>query len=599
MSDLLEGLNREQRDVVLHRSHCLTIACPGSGKTKTLATKAAHLLNAGEKVAAVTFTRDAALELRERIIKIAKPGCKPRLLVGTFHSIDMLMAFPKKSGDFGRAILADAKSPFTKPWNIVKEGVRRNYIVRALRDAGMKLTVDEASTIIEHLKSNPTALDIEDDHRAMVESYVNLMTESGHIDFQDIILNTNAALRNKTLDTLKVDHLMIDEYQDTDKAQLEWTMHHGRAGVPITVVGDDDQSIYAFRNALGFAGMDLFAKEFNAMRVLLGTNYRCRAEILAVAEKLIQRNTERIDKVLYAHKGKGGYVSHEAFKSENDEIEAVCVDAENALADNCSFAVIARTNRQLVGIEASMVTRGIPFIKTDGKSIFDYAEIQVTAAALRTTINPKPNDVDMVLGWAGMSVEDTKGIRRAFGNNIVIGSPKDFKNLNVSEKGVEIWRSFAAVQGVNALNTQNGKASLAVEGMLEWLSNHLVKPNSPVMLDVAHKMFKPPTGQSLEDHLAYLRSQELKNRDSAKAGAEDEVPQNRILLTTAHSSKGLEFDRVWIIGMNTGVFPSDKSSIEEERRLMFVAMTRAREILFISSLSEIKPSLFLYDCGLI
>lgn len=598
MSHLLEGLNREQRDVVLHRSHCLAIACPGSGKTKTLATKAAYLLDGGEKVAAVTFTRDAAIELRERIIKIAKPGCKPRLLVGTFHSMDMFMAFPKKNGDYGRAILADMKSPFKKPWNIVKEGVRRGYIVRALREAELKLSFEEATAIIEHLKSNPTALDIEDSHRAMVESYIRLMSESDHIDFQDIILNTNAALSNKTLDTLHVDHLMIDEYQDTDKAQLEWTRHHGKAGVPITAVGDDDQSIYAFRNALGYSGMDQFAREFNAMRVLLGTNYRCRAEILAASETLIQRNTERIDKVLYAHKGSGGSVSHEAFKSENEEIDAVCVDAENAIVDNCTFAVIARTNRQLIGVEGAMITRGIPFVKTDGKSIFDYSEIQVTAAALRTTINPKPNDVDMLLGWAGMSDDDAKGIRRAFGNNIVIGSPKDFKNLKVSEKGVDIWRSFAAVQTVNALNVANGKPALAVVGMLEWLSNHLVKPNSPVMLDVAMKMFKPPTGTSLADHLAYLRNQELKNRDSAKANA-DEEPQNRILLTTAHSSKGLEFDRVWIVGMNTGVFPSEKSSIEEERRLMFVAMTRAREALFISSLSEIKPSLFLYDCGLI
>lgn len=597
---MLESLNPEQREVALHRGHCLAVACPGSGKTKTLATKAAHLLNEGSRVAAVTFTRDAALELRERIVALAKPGCKPRLLVGTFHSIDMLMAFPGKfKGDFGRSILADVKSPFTKPWNIVKEGVRRSYILRAIRESGLKIQIEEASALIELAKGAPATVNLDDYQKVMVETYGQLMEESGHIDFQDIILNTNAALRNKTLTPLPVDFLLIDEYQDTDAAQFEWSMMHGKAGISITAVGDDDQSIYAFRRALGYEGMDRFAKEFNALRVLLGTNYRCRAEILGSAEKLIQRNTQRIAKILYASKGPGGLVQWETFKDEASEHAAVAEEAHVAIQEGATFAVIARTNKELTGLQAAMVTRGVPFRKTDGKSIFDCPEVQVYAALLRTIIKPVPNDVDQVLAWAGMTEEDSREIRKLFGTAIRIGSHLDFKNSKISKTGIEIWRSFAKKHAEWIGRLEGSEFALLNAGVMEWLCDHLQKPNRPEILAAAERMFLV-RGDSLPKHLAHLRTVEMNTREDEKQTASDaEESRNVALLTTAHSSKGLEFDRVWIVGLNTGSFPADKSSLEEERRLMFVAMTRAREMLWVSATKDKKPSVFAFESELL
>lgn len=603
MKELLAELNPEQREVALERSHCLAVACPGSGKTKTLATKAALLLNEGARLAAVTFTRDAALELRERIVALAGPGCKSRLLVGTFHSIDMLMAFPgKHSGEFGRAVLAGMKTPFTKPWNIIKEGVRRGYLIRAIREAGLKIPRDEASSLIELYKASPSAVVLDDQQRIMVEHYVALMEESRQIDFQDIILNTNAALKNKTLSPLGVDFLLIDEFQDTDQAQYEWAAHHGRAGISTTVVGDDDQSIYAFRRALGYEGMDKFAREFNAHRVLLGSNYRCRAEILSAAETLIRRNTQRIDKILHAAKGQGGFTQWESFKDEESENVAVVVEAKIALDEGATFAVIARTNRELIGIETQMLAKGVPFRKNDGRSIFECPEVQVFAALLRTLIKPVPNDVDQVLAWAGMTEADTREVRRMFGMNIRIGSTVDFQNSKVTKEGVEIWRHFAKK------HTEWTSAAAAhlydglIFGVFEWLGETLQKPHQYHILEAAKVLFEVrdrDKGNTLADHLNLLRNLEMTIRAESKGNGQPADPKKVAWLMTAHGSKGLEFDRVWLVGLKTGSFPSEKSSLEEERRLMYVAMTRAREMLWVSATRDKKPSVFVIESGLL
>ena len=599
MNDILSELNPQQREVALHAGHCLSIACPGSGKTKMLATKAATLLNEGERVCAVTFTRDAALELRERTMKLADPRTKGNLLVGTFHSVCMLMASPRKhQGEFGRSILSKMQSPFSSPWNLVKEGVRIGYIIRAIRESGTKVKLRDATPIIELAKEAGTIPeDLDPELQAMVSIYIKLMEEANVIDFQDIILKTNLALRNKSMSTLPVDHLLVDEYQDTDKAQYEWTAHHGRAGVALTVVGDDDQSIYAFRRALGYSGMERFANEFGARQVQLGINYRCRTEILRAAETLISRNTERIEKRLFAQKGEGGVVNWERFKDASTEYAAVAEEAAGALAEGATFAVISRTNDELTLLQAAMHMRGVPHRKTDGRSIFDCPEVQVYAALLRSLVKPASNDLDQVLAWAGMENDDAGKIRRLFGTNIFIGSKDDFQNAGISARGSEIWRTFAKRHGAWLSQLQQGHMATVNYGVYEWLGETLQKPHNPAVLDAAHQMYEFD-GTTLEDHLAKMRARELSQSQADKKGAEHEDQAPVAMLTTAHGSKGLEFDRVWIVGLQAGSFPSEKSSLEEERRLMFVAMTRAREALFISATKEKKPSMFIFEAGI-
>lgn len=591
MKELLDSLNPAQLEAVTHAGHCCVIATAGSGKTKMLAVKAARRLSEGARVAAVTFTKEAALELRSRIVEYAGPGCRQRLLVGTFHSVDMLMAFPgKTNGIFGGSILADIKTPFTEPWNLVKEGVRRSYLIRAMQEANVSMKLDEATAIIESIKDARSLAGYEDNVVEMFETYCSQMRDAKVIDFQDIILKTNEALRDKLLTALPVDDLLIDEFQDTDKAQFEWATHHGKAGISVTAVGDDDQSIYGFRRALGYEGLQKFTKEFNARRIMLGSNYRCRSEILSAASILIGRNTERIEKQIVAAKGEGGIVMWEIFDDKSSEANAVAEEAFLAQGEGVSFAVISRTNNELIEVERSLIDRGIPFKKADGSSIFDRPEIQVYAALLRSIINPKPNDVDLVLAWAGLSASDAAEVRKLFGTAIRMGSKADFQNSKMSEAGIDIWRSFAKKHS-EWINLHSHKLfSLLNVGVHSWLSDHIQKPNNIEILKTAYYMFEVETG-TLEDRVKQMRDAENNVKDKKVVG-------NPIYLLTAHGSKGLEFDRVWIIGMEQGVFPSEKSSLEEERRLMFVAITRAKEILMVSATKLKKASIFLSESGI-
>jgi DNA helicase-2/ATP-dependent DNA helicase PcrA len=591
LKEALASLNPAQRETVLYLGHCLAIATAGSGKTKTLAVKAAKLLLEGQHVAAVTFTREAALELRERIVSLAGDQCQPRLLVGTFHSVCMLMAFPSRSkGIFGRSILSAMKSKLTEPWVLVKEGVRRGYLIRAMEDSGVKLAIDEATALIEKYKESRSTIGLEDSTIEMMNNYLRLMDSAKVIDFSDIIIKTVEGLKDKTISPLAVDHLLIDEYQDTDKIQYEWSKLHGISGISLTAVGDDDQSIYGFRRALGYDGMQMFTTQFNAHRILLGANYRCRAEILGAADQLIRRNTERIEKQLIAHKGAGGIVTWEIFDSKTNEANAVAEEAYAAMVDNASFAVLSRTKSDLFDVERALIERGVPFRKADGESIFNRQEVQVYAALLRSLIKPIPNDVDQVLAWCGMGMTDAAEIRKLFGPIIRMGSKADFANSKITDAGIETWRAFAKKYSEWQALIEKKLFSLLNAGTFMWLSEHLKKPHSIDVLSVARDMYEVQK-DTLVEKLKIMG-------DIERNLTKKETTGYAASLMTAHSSKGLEFDRVWIVGLRNGVFPSDKSGLEEERRLMFVAITRAREMLFASVTNDCKPSIFIAESGI-
>lgn len=594
LGDPLANLDPEQREVALFPGHCLAVACPGAGKTGTLAAKAAHLLLQGYRVAAVTFTRESALELRHRIVTLSGPSSKPRLLVGTFHSIDMLMAFPGRNSEYGRAILQDMKSEFTSPWNIVKEGVRRSYIIRAIQAVGIKnMDLNVASNWIEVCKEMPDHKNAEPEILEMVSVYGDLLLKAKQIDFQDILLLTNKALKEKTITPLPIDFLLVDEFQDADEAQSIWTEIHGRSGAAVTAVGDDDQSIYAFRRALGFEGMDRFAQRFGAHRVLLARNYRSHSEILDVASNLIAKNIIRIDKQMVSHKGAGGTVVWETFANRALEANAIAEEAFVAQGKNVDFAVIAQTNRELDEPERALLDRGIPYKRTDGSSIFDCPEVQVYAALLRTLIKVKSNDVDLVLGWAGMSPEDCLEVRALFGSRILVGGKNDFASSKLSDAGIDIWRSFAKKHNEWRVLYEKQLYKMLNSGIHEWLLETLLKPNRPKLVDVAFSMFEVGS-DTLEVRLESIKAAEERHK------RKDSDPEAWfVTLVTCHSSKGLQYDWVWIVGLEDGGFPNDKSSLEEQRRLMFVAMTRAKNILWMSCTTDKKPSVFVKESGVI
>ena len=595
-AEYLKRLNPEQLQAALCKTHCLVVAAPGSGKTGMLAAKAANLLSDGvTRVAAVTFTRDSAIELRHRILSLAGEAVMPRMLVGTFHSLDLLMAFPmKRKSLMGGDILSEMCSPFTKQWVLVSNGDRINHILRAMKEAKLEVSKEyshrNASKTIETFKA--TGVMPQDPQEArMVEFYADMMNRHGVIDFQDILLLTNAALKDGTMTPLAVDYLLLDEFQDTDQTQLDWAFAHGVRS-KLTAVGDDDQSIYGFRSALGYAGMTNFETHFRAEKIVLGTNYRSRAEILAAAGKVIIVNTigGRQDKVLFSAKGPGGLITWDRFVDPQAEGEA-CVDfIKKAILEVANVAVIARTNRKLDLIEARLFAQGIPFKRADGESILDSHEFALFNATLTCIKAPTAAAIDLLLGWAGVSDEDTREIHSKFGKEIKKKKLAEYKDTSLTPEGRKVWQTFA--KAINEWKTTvipKNMIYLLVTGISDWLNSYAPDNRSKGKFKMIGDMYMPTDYHTFFERIDYI---EKTRKDKGKNPAEGvELPKTFLL--TAHGSKGLEYDRVWVIGAESDAFPDPKSQEAEERRLFYVAMTRAREQLVISSSGAAVHSKFI------
>jgi superfamily I DNA/RNA helicase len=215
---------------------------------------------------------------------------------------------------------------------------------------------------------------------------------------------------------------------------------------------------------------------------------------------------------------------------------------------------------------------------------------------LRTLIKPVPTDVDTVLGWAGMTQSDTNAIRQLFGNQIKKGKLTDYRQVDITDGARRIWREFAKLHEEWALLAKKGRNELLCAGVYGWLGKTLSRPHSQNFLDIALRLYKPPKDKTLGEHLAFRKKQELQSDKDRKTG---EMAPGVVHLVTCHAAKGMEYDCVWIIGLDQGSFPSDDSLLEEERRLMYVAMTRARHFLQISATAQKLPSVFVYDAGLL
>ena len=591
--DYLADLNPEQREAALCRDHCMVIALPGAGKTKTLAAKAAFVLSDGQsRVAAVTFTRDAAVELRDRIVKIAGAGVLPRIVVGTYHSVDLLMAFPDRSkpGRMGSEILNGRVSPFKKKWVIAAEGHRRSYIARALQESGLGVDFEDAARIIEESKTNPQLAD-SPEKKQLVSTYQSLMARHEEIDFQDIILLTNAALANGSLAPLAVDMLFLDEYQDTDLKQYEWAAAHGRVGVKITAVGDDDQSIYAFRKALGYAGVELFRSQFAARTIVLGTNYRSHEEILASATLVVRNNVERVEKIAVAHKGYGGIAEWEGFADRECEADACALAAKAAHSEGKSFAVLTRTNARLEQVESRLIVRQVPYRRNEGESILDYRESALFSALVESVYKPSPKTTDEVMAWSRVSERDVAKLHAMVGGMIQRLHPTEMIEQGIDETSRSTWNRFAKLHGewkeqINANHA--GTSFLVRRGILTYLSEFATDKRSLSRLETISGIFECGEKSTLLDRLNLLRT-------AQKNQKKENVGQGTVQLMTAHGSKGLEFDHVWIAGAEEEVFPNKDASTEEERRLFYVAMTRARYRLTISKSGVKKPSRFIME----
>ena len=584
-------LNPDQQRVVDSDGHCLVVACPGSGKTRVITTKIGALLKRHERarICAVTFTRDAAGELTHRVIQevgdaLFKSACR----IGTFHSLAIRQL--RNHNKLGKVA-----SPLEQV-TFLKRAI-------ALGEPGMEY--EEATAIVEKAKGALGSVP-EQDH-PIYRAYTKLLASHKVCDLYDVIRDSVKMMKSKEINPYPVQFMLVDEFQDTDNIQLEWVLEHARAGSNITVVGDDDQSIYGWRGALGYGGMQTFMHETGAEKITLGVNYRCFEEILSSADKLIQHNGARIDKALVAGRGKGGSVKAQRAGSRLHEAEQVaeliqsdCIPLTNPgplfryTVPTGSWAVLARNRRLLDPIEEQLQARGIQYYRPPKESFWSRAPQSLMLSLLSALDGGNTGGIDHALNH-GLVVKVGKS-RAADAIKIVhdqfdggFGALMQDASIStgslMADEGAFIMDFASKLKGWYS-QVQEGRFNFAIRAVASWFA--------ALEDGEAQKERAVSAGSTLckLQGTITMRVNAITSLNNSK-----ERPQG-VQLQTMHGSKGLEFDNVWIVGTESTTCPSPKSpDHEEERRLMYVAMTRAKNNLIMSSEMSSDPSPFVLESG--
>jgi len=564
-------LNPHQERAVTATGHCTILACPGSGKTRVLSARAAHLLanNPKGRLCAVTFTRDAAVELRSRILQACGPAHARRLADGTFHSLALaqIKRFSKE-----------------RPPRLLAEGERLAVLRRCWKQHASNLSFESVIQGIDKVKSRLAPPMFSDPAmEAVFHGYQDLMESEGAMDFSDLLLTTVRKMTYGEVPPLPIRWLLVDEAQDMDEVQMEWILLHGRAGIEVTLVGDDDQSLYAFRHALGYEGLQEVTFALSASETTLPINYRCAPNILAHAAKLIAHNKNRAFKKISAHKEDPGEITILRLPDRWTEADQIVNTIINA-GDDHEWAILARTNLILDAAEVALSDSGIAYSRSGGKSIWEHSIGTVFAGLLRSALDDSWTGIANALSFCGIHAEWVNGhSRRTSGgcakrlesaiDQIHEEAPK--KTLTRLQMGLTSWRDQIA----------RGRPTLVVHGIAGFLTDYC-KHNQLNML------------RKLEAALAKMPGT-LAQRLSTLGRNNQARQKSTIQIMTLHASKGLEFDNVWIMGCEDGNLPHTDSTEEDERRLFYVGMTRARARLILSNaMEEGLESRFLEDAEL-
>ncbi len=607
---ILNGLNPMQQEAASTvDGPVLIIAGPGSGKTRTLTHRVAYLLATGRakpwQILALTFTNKAAREMRERALELVGPEAGKGLMMGTFHST------------FARVLRVEGeKLGYSRDFSIYdsddSERVVRNLMQRLRIDAktftprSMKNLISSAKNAMvgpdEYARLTASAA--QENAAKIYPIYENALRQANAMDFDDLLLkplelfSNHADVREKYQSKWR--YLHIDEYQDTNTAQYRIARTLADAHKNICVVGDDAQSIYAFRGA-DIGNILSFQKDYpNAQTVRLEQNYRSTGNILKLADSVIKRNTAQLDKSLWTDKEAGDYVILMESLSEKDEAQKV----ERTIRDYQvrggygyrDFAILYRTNAQSRSLEDQLRRGGIPYRIVGGVSFYTRKEIKDALAYLRLLVNP--NDVASLRRVINYP---TRGI-----GDKTIGQLVDSAN----ERGLTLWQTMEQPEDAGL----SSRAATAVDKFRFMIDQHTVALGKQPADEVARDLlaacgllgsFKDE--KTLEAQVRWENVQELLNGIAEHVQAREgqdlatflqdvtlltdadnqEDDQNVVTLMTLHASKGLEFPVVFITGMEEGLFPlakaaQDPSDLEEERRLFYVGVTRAESNLFIS-----------------
>ncbi|MDP3835285.1 MAG: 3'-5' exonuclease [Hydrogenophaga sp.] len=652
-SPLLAGLNAEQSAaVVLPAEHALILAGAGSGKTRVLTTRIAWLLQSGQVspggILAVTFTNKAAKEMMTRLSAMLPVNVRG-MWIGTFHGLcnRFLRAHHKLANLPATFQILDTQDQLSavkrlcKQFNVDDERYppkQIQYFISGCKEDGQR-------------PRDVVARD--DETRKKVELY-GLYEEQcqreGVVDFGELMLRSYEVLRDndpvREHYQRRFRHILIDEFQDTNRLQYAWIKMFSTppleglpgSGNAVFAVGDDDQSIYAFRGAR-VGNMADFVREFNVRhQIKLEQNYRSASNILDSANQLISHNTHRLGKNLRTDAGAGEPVR--VFEATSDFAEAQwMVDEMKQLARDgvarSEMAVLYRSNAQSRVVETALFNAGLPYRVYGGLRFFERAEIKHALAYLRLLENPHDDTsflrvvnfpprgigarsieqlqdvarasgcslhdaVSAVTGRAGVAIgafvakldvmrEQTEGSTLREIIELVLAHSGLIEHYRAEREGqdrvenleelVNAAESFVSIEGFG-----RDAVALPVDELGKPLTQSPVSQGLDPDLPVVNEPLAPDaeTGETLSPLAAFLTHAALESGDNqAQAG------QDAVQLMTVHAAKGLEFDCVFITGMEEGLFPhensmSDRDGLEEERRLMYVAITRARKRLYLS-----------------
>jgi len=641
MTDYLSGLNERQREAVLHiEGPLMIVAGAGSGKTKVLTTRIAHLMANGVdafNILALTFTNKAAKEMKERVEKILGNNEARNLYIGTFHSV------------FARILRAEAhRLGYPNSFTIYDTEDAKSVVKAVVNELNLDDKQYKPSTVYNRISSAKNALvgpveyandyylqqeDMRSNRPAISQvyaAYVQRCFKNGAMDFDDLLLKFYELLKNFPESLSKYQHkfryIMIDEYQDTNRAQYEIIKLLGAMHENVCVVGDDAQSIYSFRGAT-IENILQFQKDYDDVKVVkLEQNYRSTKSILHVANEVISNNKGQIEKLLFTENGEGEKIKLVRTSTDNDEGKFVAdTIQEQKLRNHYSnkdFAILYRTNAQSRAFEESLRRMSIAYTIYGGMSFYQRKEIKDIVAYLRLLVNPKDEEaLKRIINFPARGIGKTtidKAILAANENNISMwevleNATRFFKagTLQAIEEFVTMIKSFASMlQTKNAYEVafHVGKQTNIVRELFNDKSTEGVQryENIQELLNSIKEWTESPDNEDGEvgdkGLGAYLQQITLLTDADEKDPNADTVK-----LMTIHAAKGLEFGCVFAAGLEEMLFPNAMSintreELEEERRLFYVVITRAKSRLWISyantrykfgSLVQNEPSRFL------
>ncbi|MDN0082336.1 ATP-dependent helicase [Crenobacter sp. SG2305] len=587
-------LNTAQQQAVDADGHTLVVALPGAGKTHMSVLKIDRLLSLHpqNRIGAVTFTRDSAEELKTRIVRVSGEEKAKRTLVGTFHKHSIIM------------LRAANKMP-----KIVGGGQQFSILNRAIEMAEADMKAIDAAKILERIKCSAEQLPETATEERLFNAYRELLSRHGMCDLQDVVRMALNGMQDGTVPALPVSHLLVDEFQDTDECQLQWVLEHARRGAIITVVGDDDQSIYGWRHALGYAGMMRFKEEVGAELINLGSNYRCRKEILDSAEKVIRNNDNRVVKTMLAERGPGGQVDYRKYADRANEVEAMIASILSTpgiiqeegdfplwRVPEGSWAVLARNNHLLRMISAEMTAAGVAHkLASSDKDMWAVPPLCYVADLLGSLADGTTRGIENTMSMVGVSERCITQL-----NDISKGRLKPLLKTMPKLVGVDKKEADAVSNLLNLVagwkeQIAQGRLNLGLQGVRSYVLAH-VPAKMASDLDFGVNILVNKLRGSLAERLKVV----LKPREDPRTENED---KRHVKLMTMHGSKGLEFDNVWLPAAETGIIPSEggtegPSDLEEERRLFYVGMTRAKNHLTVSHTSLATASLFIKESGI-